>query len=117
MNKIIRFVVSTAVILIFILGIYSAVTFISSNYDILNFDHNIDVANVRLQNGDIVSGEVDSWKYIDNEQLMIEIDGVVYRVHSSNVDMFRVTDAKRKELQTKQSEKGLDNTENESIRH
>lgn len=43
-------------------------------------------AVLRMPNGNIISGEVQSWTdYEDGDQIQVKIDGVTYLAHSSNV--------------------------------
>ena len=55
------------------------------NRQIFDFTYNFNRAIIRLPDGDIVEGRVDSWMdFEDGDQLQIKIDGVTYLVHSSN---------------------------------
>ena len=43
-------------------------------------------AVLRMPNGKIVSGNVQSWTdYEDGDQIQVKIDGVTYLAHSSNI--------------------------------
>ena len=55
------------------------------NYNVVDLQYNYDYAIIRLQNGEIIEGEVQSWRdYEDGDQLQITIDGKTYLVHANN---------------------------------
>ena len=57
----------------------------SCNYNMVDLTYNYDYAYIKLQNGDVVEGQVDAWRdYDDGDQLQVTINGVTYLVHSSN---------------------------------
>lgn len=56
------------------------------NKQIIDLNYNFNYAIIELPNGDIVEGEVQSWRdYEDGDQLQIKIDDIVYLVHSTDV--------------------------------
>ena len=56
------------------------------NYDWFDTTYAFDRAIVRLPDGEIIAGAVDSWKdYENSDQIQVKIDGVTYLVHSNNV--------------------------------
>ena len=56
------------------------------NRQVLDLTYYYDRAIIQLPNGEVVDGEVESWKdYDDGDQLQIKIDGVTYLVHSQDV--------------------------------
>lgn len=58
----------------------------SCNYQMVDTTYNYDRAIVSLPNGELVEGDVESWKdYEDGDQIQVKIDGVTYLVHSANV--------------------------------
>lgn len=58
----------------------------SCNYQMIDTTYNYDRAIVSLPNGELVEGDVESWKdYEDGDQIQVKIDGVTYLVHSANV--------------------------------
>ena len=57
------------------------------NRQIFDTTFTFNKAIIRLQDGTIVTGTIQSWKDYEGEQLQIKIDGVTYLVHSSNVTM------------------------------
>lgn len=55
------------------------------NKDIFDTVYTFDRAIIKLPNGEIVEGKVDSWRdYEDADQLQITIGGKIYLVHSSD---------------------------------
>ena len=56
------------------------------NMQIIDTTYTFDRAIIRLPNGEIIEGQVESWAdFEDGDQLQIKIDGVTYLVHSQNV--------------------------------
>lgn len=56
------------------------------NKQIIDFNYKFDRAIISLPNGDIIKGEVQSWKdYDDGDQIQVKIDGKTYLVHSANI--------------------------------
>lgn len=48
--------------------------------------YTFDRAIICLPDGTLVSGNVDEWTdYSDGDQIQVEIDGVIYLVHSSQI--------------------------------
>lgn len=55
------------------------------NKDMFDTVYTFDEAILRLPDGTVISGEVQSWKDYEGDQLQIKIDGVTDLVHSSQV--------------------------------
>ena len=56
------------------------------NKQMVDITYSFERAIVYLPNGDVVEGEVQSWRdYEDGDQIQVKIDGKTYLVHSSNV--------------------------------
>lgn len=56
------------------------------NKQVFDTTYTFDKAIISLPNGEIVEGEVQSWKdYEDGDQIQVKIDGKMYLVHSSNI--------------------------------
>lgn len=62
------------------------------NKDMFDTVYTFNRAIIKLPDGTIVSGEVDSWADYEGEQLQIKIDGTTYLVHSENATL--IVDAK-----------------------
>lgn len=58
----------------------------SCNRQIIDLTYSFDYAYIKLPNGEIVEGKVQSWcDYEDGDQLQITINDVTYLTHASNV--------------------------------
>lgn len=68
-------------ILIFILSI-GLLT--ACNKQIIDTTWSFDYAYIKLPNGEVVEGPVDSWKDYDEEQLQVKIKGITYLTNSYN---------------------------------
>ena len=56
------------------------------NMQIIDTTYTFDKAIIRLPNGEVIEGKVESWAdFADGDQLQIKINGVTYLVHSENV--------------------------------
>lgn len=64
------------------------VTISSCNKQIVDTTYTFNKAIIRLQDNSIVSGEIDSWKDYDGDQLQIKMkDGTTYLVHANNATL------------------------------
>lgn len=74
-------VIGLALILISVVGLCT-----SCNVQLMDTTWNFDRAVISMQDGTVVSGEVDSWLDFENsDAVQINIDGVTYYTHLSNV--------------------------------
>ena len=56
------------------------------NMQVIDTTVTFDRAIIQLPNGEIVDGQVDSWRdYDGSDQLQVKINGVTYLVHSSDI--------------------------------
>lgn len=56
------------------------------NRQMVDLTYKYDRAIIELPNGEIIEGDVESWRdYADGDQIQVKIDGVQYLVHSSDV--------------------------------
>lgn len=55
------------------------------NRQVFDTTFTFDKAIIELPNGEVVSGEVQSWKDYEGDQLQVKVGGKTYLVHSSNV--------------------------------
>lgn len=70
----------------FIAAAVSAFVLTGCNYDLIDTTYKYDRAVVALPNGEIIEGNVQSWRdYEDGDQIQVKIGGVTYLVHSSDV--------------------------------
>lgn len=80
-------ILSFALLVVFALGIIICFSG-CGNKDIMDTAYHFDRAIIKLQNGKIVEGKVDSWRdYDDGDQLQIVINGTKYLVHSANATL------------------------------
>lgn len=60
------------------------------NKQLVDFTYSFNRAIISLPNGDVIEGEVDNWTdYEDGDQIQVQIDGVTYLVHSSNIVLIK----------------------------
>lgn len=56
------------------------------NKQVFDVTYSFDKAIISLPNGELIEGEVQSWKdYDDGDQIQVVIDGKTYLVHSSQI--------------------------------
>lgn len=73
-------------ILIFIMVITAIFTLGScGNRQILDTTYSFERAILTLPDGELIEGEVESWKDYEGDQIQVVIDGKTYLVHSSDV--------------------------------
>lgn len=59
--------------------------FSGCNRQVFDTTYDFNYAIIRLPNGEIIDGKVDSWRdFEDGDQLQIKISGITYLIHSSN---------------------------------
>ena len=69
-----------------IIGVGAFFTF-NGNRTLIDTKFYYDYAIIRLANGDVIEGKVDSWCDYEGEQLQLTIDGETWLVHSANVSL------------------------------
>ena len=68
-------------------------TLTSCNMQVVDTKYNFDKAIISLPNGEIVEGEVDSWRdYNGSDQIQVKINGTTYYCHHSNVVLIEGAD-------------------------
>ena len=86
-------VVAAMVIIIVFLILAVGVDFVGENFynrTIIDLTYAYDTAIIKLPDGQIVKGKVDSWTdYADGDQIQVKINGKVYLVHSANVALIK----------------------------
>lgn len=77
---------------IFIIGILTALIFTATgcssgyNYQVFDTTYSFNKAQVKMPDGSVISGNVDSWRdYEDSDQLQVVIDGVTYLSAAENI--------------------------------
>lgn len=73
--------------IMFILIVLASIAVMSAcgNYDLFDTEYEFDRCIIKFPNGDILEGNVDSWCDYEGDQIQVEINGVYYVVHSSNI--------------------------------
>lgn len=60
------------------------------NKQIIDTTYSFDTAIIKLQNGEVIEGKIESWKdYEDGDQIQVKINGKTYLVHSSCITMIK----------------------------
>lgn len=78
----------TMVIFVFVLAISLLAG--CSNKQMFDMTYTFDRAIIKLPDGSVVEGKVDSWTdYEDGDQIQVVIDGKVYLAHSSDVVLIK----------------------------
>lgn len=59
------------------------------NYDVIDTTYTYDYAYIELQNGEVVEGEIESWRdYSDGDQIQVTLKGGdTYLVHSCDITL------------------------------
>ena len=58
------------------------------NKTLIDTTYTFDKAIIKLQNGELIEGNVQNWRdYDDGDQIQVTINDVTYLVHSSNVTL------------------------------
>lgn len=55
------------------------------NKQVIDLTYSYSWARLKMPDGTIVEGKLNSWDDYEGDQLQVKIDGVTYLVHSSNV--------------------------------
>lgn len=59
------------------------------NKQLIDTTYTFNRAIVRLPDGTVIEGKLDSWKDYDGDQLQVKINDTVYLVHSNNVVLIK----------------------------
>lgn len=62
-------------------------TLVACNRQIFDVTYEFDRAIIELPNGEIIEGEITSWRDYEGDQIQVKIDGKTYLVHSSDIVM------------------------------
>lgn len=63
----------------------SALLMAGCNKQIIDMTYEYSWAQLKMPDGTIIEGRLNSWDDYEGDQLQVKIDGVTYLVHSSNV--------------------------------
>ena len=78
-------------ILALVIALVMALSFVGcGNYKVLDAKYNFTYAQLRMPDGEIVEGKLDSWRDYDDgsDQIQVEIDGVTYLCHQANIVLY-----------------------------
>lgn len=91
MNKGIKSVLAAIIIVIVILlVIFGCIELFIGNRQILDTAMRFDHAIIKLIDGEIIEGTVDSWKDFENsDQIQVTINGTTYLTHCTNVTLIK----------------------------
>ena len=74
------------IIAIALIVLMAATTLSACNYDPIDTKYNFNAAQIKMPDGSVMAGKVESWRdFEDGDQLQITINGVTYLTHASNV--------------------------------
>lgn len=65
----------------------ATVVFCGCNRQVVDLTYSYDYVQLKMPDGTIVEGKLDSWHDYDGEQVQVVIDGVTYLVSSVNLVM------------------------------
>lgn len=84
MEKLIRSKVITLVIFLCLLVVFLA----GCNRQVIDLTYNFNYGQVRLSDGTVVEGKVQSWKdFANGDTVQVRIDGKTYLVHHMNATL------------------------------
>ena len=82
MSKGCKYIVALFISLIITVGVIGMIS--GCNYDLIDTEFKYNYAYIKLQDGTLIKGKVESWHDYEGEQLQVKIDGVLYLTNSYN---------------------------------
>ena len=83
-------IAAVGAVIITILVIFGFIELINGNRQVFDTAMRFDHAMVKLADGEIVEGRVDSWMDFENsDQIQVTVNGTTYLVHSTNVTLIK----------------------------
>ena len=73
------------ILTVFVFALVSIMLMTGCNKQVVDLTYSYSYAQLRMPDGTIVDGKLNSWDDYEGDQLQVKIDGVTYLVHSSNV--------------------------------
>lgn len=73
---------------IFMAGVSAAASVLllaGCNKQMIDLTYEYSQAQIKMPDGTVIEGKVDSWNDYEGDQLQVKINGTTYLVHSSNV--------------------------------
>lgn len=82
--------VEIGIVVIILLVIFGLFELFKGNRQIIDTAQRFDHAMIKLADGEIVEGRVDSWRdYENSDQIQVTVNGTTYLVHSTNVTLIK----------------------------
>lgn len=83
-------IILVAIIVVFLILFILYVDLRIGNRQIIDTAQRFDHAMIKLADGEIVEGMVDSWRdYENSDQIQVTINGITYLIHSMNVTLIK----------------------------
>ena len=83
-------IAGVGIVVIILLIIFGFIELINGNRQVFDTAMRFDHAMIKLADGEIVEGRVDSWMDFENsDQIQVTINGTTYLVHSTNVTLIK----------------------------
>lgn len=82
---------------IFMAGVSAAASVLllaGCNKQMIDLTYEYSQAQIKMPDGTVIEGKVDSWNDYEGDQLQVKINGTTYLVHSSNVILWNGAKAK-----------------------
>ena len=82
---------------IFMAGVSAAASVLllaGCNKQVVDLTYEYSQAQIKMPDGTVIEGKVDSWNDYEGDQLQVKINGTTYLVHSSNVILWNGAKAK-----------------------
>ena len=82
---------------IFMAGVSAAASVLllaGCNKQVIDLTYEYSQAQIKMPDGTVIEGKVDSWNDYEGDQLQVKINGTTYLVHSSNVILWNGATAK-----------------------
>lgn len=90
MNPTVKGIITAIAIFVLIGLIIFGLFSLFSNRQIIDTAQRFDHAMIKLADGEIVEGRVDSWRdYENSDQIQVTINGTTYLTHSMNVTLIK----------------------------
>ena len=82
---------------IFMVGVSAVASILlmaGCNKQVIDLTYEYSQAQIKMPDGTVIEGKVDSWNDYEGDQLQVKINGTTYLIHSSNVVLWNGTKTK-----------------------
>lgn len=82
---------------IFMVGVSAVASILlmaGCNKQVIDLTYEYSQAQIKMPDGTVIEGKVDSWNDYEGDQSQVKINGTTYLVHSSNVVLWNGTKTK-----------------------